>query len=257
MKRKKDISNKLPASRFSAERLETINSIERDHFWFLGRRSLVLWLMRRFVDRSVKTLLDVGCGTGFNLQYWGEFSGKVIGLDRLAQHTVHNHAHKTNSHMVTSDVCALPVLSHSAEVAVALDVLEHVPDKIMLSEIRRCLVNDGLLFITVPATEWLWRARDESAGHLRRYNKKTLSLILEGAGFEILYMKFYQSLLFPLIALSRIIGRNRKSTTEIEEKPNQAVHALLNAITKVEVKMTQLGISFPWGSTLIAVVRKI
>lgn len=233
-----------------------IHGIEREHFWFLGRRKLVVSLMEKSIGHPVGTLLDVGCGTGFNLQYWCQFADQVIGLDRLSGHSAHQRASGGQLHSVTSDVCALPVQQGSADVAVALDVLEHVPDTKMLAEVNRCLRDGGLFFVTVPAMQWLWSSRDEAAGHLRRYNRKTFRSVIEDAGFEILYLSFYQCLLFPVVMLSRIMGRTRRSVSAMEEQPGKLVNSLFNCITQLEVWLTQLGVRFPFGSTLVAVVRK-
>ena len=242
---------------FSPERLEMIHAIEQDHFWFLGRRKLILSLMEGYISHHVATLLDVGCGTGFNLQYWIQFSNQVIGLDRLSGHSTRHQMPGKRPHSVISDVCALPVLQGSADVVVALDVLEHVSDEKMLAEVNRSLIDGGLFFVTVPAMEWLWSSRDEEAGHLRRYNKKSLRLAVENAGFEILYLSFYQCLLFPMVMLSRTIWRAKKSVSAVEEKPGKLINTVLNWITQFEVKLTRLGVRFPFGSTLVAVMRKV
>ena len=241
---------------FSLERLQVISSIEQDHFWFLGRRKLVLSLMRKLIKHQQTTLLDVGCGTGYNLKHWKAFSKDVFGLDRLSGDIGPEIMAGISPNMVKSDVCALPVKSDSTDVVVALDVLEHVQDGKMLAEVNRCLVDEGLLFITVPAMQWLWSDRDESAGHLRRYNKQTLRPVIEKAGFEILYMSYYQCLLFPLVALARIMGRTGKSTTKTEENPGKKANALLGLVTQFEVSVSALGFRFPWGSSLVAVMRK-
>lgn len=244
-------------SEFSPARLRMIQAIEQNHFWFLGRRVLVLSLMKRFIPNKVTTLLDVGCGTGFNLQYWDNFADNVIGLDRLAGYSAHHQVPEKPLQTVVSDVCALPVQPSSADAAVALDVLEHVPDEFMLSEVNRSLITGGLFFVTVPAIEWLWSSRDEAAGHLRRYNKRSLRTVIEKAGFEVLYLNFYQCLLFPLVALSRVIGRSGESTSHMEETPGVVVNKILSWITQFEVKMTRMGVRFPLGSTLVAVMRKV
>ena len=67
-----------------------IHAIEQDYFWFRGRRKLVLSLLKRFIKNDVTTLLDVGCGTGFNLKFLGQFSDQVIGLDRLSGSPAHH-----------------------------------------------------------------------------------------------------------------------------------------------------------------------
>ena len=51
-------------SRFARERLERLDQIEADHFWFTGRRQLVFGLLRQRPAGDSERVLDVGCGTG-------------------------------------------------------------------------------------------------------------------------------------------------------------------------------------------------
>lgn len=233
-----------------------ISAIERDHFWFVGRRRLVLSLFKKFLAPGVEILVDVGCGTGFNLKFWSPFAERVIGFDRLVGLTKEDNGSKDSVNVVVSDVCHLPITARSVSAAVALDVLEHVPDEQMLDEVKQALDEEGLFLITVPAMLWLWSARDEAAGHMRRYSKQSLKTVAEENGFEILYLNFYQFLLFPIVVVSRYLGRSGKSSSELEEKPGKAVNIVLGWVTSLEVKLSTLGIRFPWGSTLVAVLRK-
>ena len=84
-----------------------------------------------------------------------------------------------------------------------------------------------------------------------------LRSVLENAGFEILYLTYYQCLLFPMVLLSRKIGRSKKSVSAMEEKPGKLVNTVLNWVTQFEVRLTRLGVRFPFGSTLVAVMRKV
>lgn len=101
-----------------------------------GTKKTDCFVNGHFIKHNVAILLDVGCGTGFNLQYWSQFSGHIIGLDRLSGHSVRHQIPDNHSQTINSEVCALPVLAGSASVVVALDVLEHVPDEKMLAEVN-------------------------------------------------------------------------------------------------------------------------
>ena len=56
-----------------------------------------------------------------------------------------------------------------------MHVLEHVHDDlaILKSVAERCRKGD-MLFIAVPAFQFLWSSHDVFLGHVRRYNKTTL-----------------------------------------------------------------------------------
>ena len=56
-----------PGPSFDADYLlDDIAAAEPWHFWFRARRRLVLWALR-FYFPSLRSVLDVGCGTGFVL----------------------------------------------------------------------------------------------------------------------------------------------------------------------------------------------
>jgi hypothetical protein len=57
-----------------------------------------------------------------------------------------------------------------------IDVLEHIEsDKAELHYASRLLRNNGHLIVLSPAHQWLYTGFDESLGHFRRYNRKTLN----------------------------------------------------------------------------------
>ena len=50
------------------KRLHSIEKIERWHFWFVGRQTIVRRLMQKYLDYPHQTILDLGCGTGLNVE---------------------------------------------------------------------------------------------------------------------------------------------------------------------------------------------
>ncbi len=65
------------------------------------------------------------------------------------------------------------------------DVLKHVQnDKEFLCGISDRLSDDGRVFITVPAYQFLWSKEDVDAGHYRRYSFSQLERVVTSSGFE-------------------------------------------------------------------------
>jgi SAM-dependent methyltransferase len=203
-------------------------------------------LIERHSPESVRAALDVGCGTGSFLPVLARRAAHVVGVDPLADGT---------NGVLRGDAEELPLESSSFDLVVALDVLEHDDDHAAVGEIARVLRPGGVVIASVPALPWLWSARDELAGHRRRYRERDLARLLESAGFEVTETGYYQFLLLPLVALSRTLGRRRPATTAREEQPPALVNGVLASVNKLEV---QLGSRFRWpyGSTLVSAGRK-
>jgi SAM-dependent methyltransferase len=233
-------------SSFGADRLARLAEIEDSHFWFAGRRALVQRLLDRHVDRPAKAALDVGCGTGSFLPVLARYADRVVGLDPLSG---------DREGIVTGEAERLPFGEASFDLAVALDLLEHVDDWAAVGELARVLRPGGWAIVTVPAFPGLWSERDELAAHRRRYRRAALVDLIESAGFVVAETAYYQFLLFPLVFLSRAVGRVRPRTTELEEQPPPRVNRLLRGLSELEVRLGTW-VPWPWGSTLAIAARR-
>lgn len=94
-----------------------------------------------------------------------------------------------------ADVATLP--DEAFEFAYTLNVLEHIEDDVeSLRALRAKLVPQGSLFVYVPAFPVLYTSMDARVRHVRRYTRATLRRSLESAGFEIVEMRYADSLGF-------------------------------------------------------------
>lgn len=65
--------------------------------------------------------------------------------------------------------------SSSFDTILYIDVLEHIEDdRYELKQAADLLSDTGVLIILSPAYQWLYNEFDQSVGHYRRYNKRTL-----------------------------------------------------------------------------------
>jgi ubiquinone/menaquinone biosynthesis C-methylase UbiE len=145
---------------FPFERMSHIRRMELSHFWFQGRRAVILKLLEKFTKRSTK-ILDVGCGTGFLCEILREKFDTVVGVDQYVEGF-------TKTPLIRGNATELPIRDSAFDLVLLLDVLEHVDDERVLSEVRRVLTPGGLCVISVPAHPFLWSERDVASGHLRR-----------------------------------------------------------------------------------------
>ena len=230
--------------------------LDQDHWWFLARRRILKALIQRVIRPPKKArILEVGCGTGHNLAMLKEF-GRVEAseLDRCARAV----ANKRLAGRVKE--AKLPELSmferNGYDLIALLDVLEHVPDDLgSLRAIHRRLKPGGALLMTVPANPWMWSAHDAAHHHFRRYTKKQLEELFLRSGLEIQLLSYFNSLLFPLVAAARILGKITRKDSADDKLPGAAVNATLNKIFGWEAAL--LGrVPMPFGVSLVAVVRR-
>lgn len=243
---------------FPLARLAAIQQMELNHFWFAGRLRIIGWLLDNHVRSPLPTILDAGCGTGHNLHSWLPYAQQVIGIDQwmsAAPAPSRCDSEDLSISYIEGNIYQMPFLTGSIDLAICLDVLEHVPDHDTVNEIKRVLRPGARVLITVPAMPWLWSLRDEQAGHLRRYTKAGLVNLLESAGFRVIYLNYYQCFLLPLVWAGRLLLPFKKASLASEETPSGFINALLNAINRLEFQLLK-GMALPWGSSLIVLAEK-
>lgn len=241
--------------RFSFERLRRLAEIERKHFWFVGRRSLITRLIRLYVREPASLVLDAGCGTGAMVELLTQMGIRPVGFDLRPEGLVATKRSSRTAILFQAESSRLPVADDVFDAALALDVLEHVDDRAMLAEIVRILRPGACLVLTVPALPSLWSYRDEAAGHLRRYSKDSLERLLQEARLEVCDLGYYQCLLLPLVIISRWLGRQNPSWRDTEDLPSPVVNRILTFVNQTEVSLARF-ITWPCGSSLFAVCRK-
>ncbi len=184
---------------------ERLERIDRQHWFYCGKRAIVRHWLQRFVRLNAGDLLvDAGAGTGAWLEEMAPVC-RVLGLDdhveslRLARPRAHG-----GLGLLQARVDQLPLATGCARAATALDVLEHLADDgAALRELLRILRPDGVLALTVPALSWLWSDWDVALHHYRRYSRKSLLRLLQDAGGEVLLCRAFNFAALPAIAIAR------------------------------------------------------
>jgi len=229
--------------------------MEREHFWFAGRRILVDALLERYAPGAGAELVDVGVGGGYYAQLLSERGYRVTAVDFLAGGLQRLGTVAPAIRRLQSTAEQLAMRDGAFDCALALDVLEHTDDGPAAAELYRILRPGGVAVVTVPAFEWLWSYRDEAAGHKRRYTREGLETLLRGAGFRVRQAGYYGCLLLPLTVMSRWAGRVTPATRDLEDVPPRMVNRVFRAINCGEARMgTRWG--WPVGSTVFACVEK-
>jgi SAM-dependent methyltransferase len=175
-----------------------------------------------------------------------------VGVDALPDAVERARRTCPEARVELADVTALPFEPGSFDGAVLLDVLEHVDDRRALAEVARVLRPGGFVAVSVPACPRLWSRRDELAGHLRRYTRERLVSRLAEAGLAVEKLTYYQLVLFPLFALTRVLARMWPAWVEREERIPSRLDRVLAALNRAEARLAAW-VSLPYGSSLVAI----
>ena len=80
----------------------------------------------------------------------------------------------------------------------------------------------------------MWSAVDSHAGHQGRYTKKELTDATEPAGFQIVHVMSFVSILIPLMWAARINKRHETGDDMAEVNISNPLNTALGWIMKVE-----------------------
>jgi hypothetical protein len=101
----------------------------------------------------------------------------------------------------------------------------------------------------------MWSAHDAAHHHFRRYTKKQLEELFLRSGLEIQMLSYFNTMLYPLVAAARMVGKVLRRESADDKLPSAPVNAVLNKVFGMEAAM--LGrIPMPFGVSLVAVVRR-
>lgn len=236
------------------QHLEYHNRADVDHWWFAARRRIVLDQIRRRIARSPghREILDLGCGAGGMLNYLSEL-GTAYGVDGTPEAVEFARA-KTDAQVEVGGLPdQVPFDPGRFDIVTLLDVLEHVEDdRGSLKTIGQLLRPGGFVLITVPACPFLWSEHDDLNEHHRRYTRSELREKLETAGFRIRKLTYFNTLLFPPIALARLLQRLRPPRGHADEgNLPSTLNMIFRMVFSLEKPLLRW-LSLPVGVSLLA-----
>jgi SAM-dependent methyltransferase len=245
------------------EAYEQFARLEREHWWFRGRRTVYLDLLKSALrGYRPARILDVGAGVG-------GFLGELQTLGDEVHHTDLSHialAHSSNRECgrgVQANAASLPYTSMSFDLVCLFDVLEHIEDDAaVLEEVERVLNPEGIVILSVPAHAWLWSENDRVAEHERRYSRRGLLELLGDTHLILERCTFTNAALFPAIAAfvlgseaARRVGLAPRGTTNLSvPAPRWLDTALYRAF--VAVLPVARRWDLPFGHSLLAILKK-
>ena len=209
-----------------ATQIDKLAAIEDRHWWFAERRSV---LARALRDRQTGGwAADVGAAAGGNVRVLEQLGWRTLAVEYSPVGA--SRAADRGLRVLRADAPCLPIASGSLGAAICLDVLEHLQDDGQATrELCRVLRPDGVAVVSVPADIGLWSAHDVAVGHLRRYTRPALELLLAQAGLQVDRMWSWNVLMRPLAT-----ARRRRSTgSDIDQLP-RPLNAALRGVVSLE-----------------------
>ncbi len=236
--------------------LQTHRAEDR-HWWYRGRRNVLDVALCRLALPERARILDAGCGSGRNMVELARY-GEVTGVE-LSATSVAVARGRGVGEVVEGSVLEMPFAEDSFELAVSLDVIEHLEDdEAALKELRRVVSPGGALLVTVPAYQGLWSRHDEINHHHRRYSRRALVDAAAAAGWSCERTTHFNSLLLPVaIALRAVQPLNRSGRESSLDLwiPPAPLNWLLEQPLNLEAALIGRGVRIPAGLSLLALFR--
>lgn len=251
-------------SAFDAAGIQRLLAAEDRHFWFRARNETITALARapiRDLPDNFR-IVEVGCGSGNVLRILQTLAadrGHVEGLELSPQAA--DVARARTGLLVTNGYVSDLDPHSSYDLIAAFDVLEHIADEAQaLVQMRERMSPGGRLILTVPAHQSLWSPFDVASGHERRYSMRTLSRTLRASGFQIEYVTYFMSLLFPPMWLRRrLLPSEKHDMGALLDSEFQIVPGV-NRIAYELLRREALAVSRRWrlpiGTSLAAIARR-
>jgi hypothetical protein len=206
------------------------------HWYYVSKNKAIQRLLGFLAGRNI---LDVGAGSGvfskFLLDSDIAESARCVDTAYPFTHNVERHNNKNISYVKSIE-------NVDETVILMIDVLEHIEDDLNFLKHYVDLMHDGsYILMSVPAFKFLWSGHDTFLEHKRRYSLPELENLANNAGLQVIHGCYFFGLLFPLIALIRLINRMLLRTGKLSAKSDlkrstKFVNKLLIIIHDFELK---------------------
>jgi SAM-dependent methyltransferase len=180
------------------------------------------WIVRHFIDRVAGRVLEVGAGIGSISRLYATAAGETVLIepaDNLTQRLRDNIGCIPSvrvfsgllEDLTRSSSRPAGLSDESFDLAVMVNVLEHVDDDVaLLGILRRLLRPGGSLFLFVPAHMWLFGSLDALVHHRRRYSTISLGDVVRQSGFAVETMRYFDVLgVVPWFVAGRVLRQRQ------------------------------------------------
>jgi SAM-dependent methyltransferase len=239
--------------------MQAMLDADEHHWWYRGRRKVIRAELDRLALPADPVVLDAGCGSGRTLLELVAYGTAVSGIE-LNEQAAEVARSRGLGDVRVGRLEQLPWPEQSFDLITCLDVIEHTPDdRATLNELWRVSRPGGWLLVTVPAYPALWSAHDEANHHYRRYSRAALRDAAQAAGWRLVRMSSFNSVLLGPAAAVRLAAR-RRDTERQGYSDDLSIAPWLNSTLELpltlEAGWLRRGRSLPFGLSLLAVLRR-
>jgi SAM-dependent methyltransferase len=190
------------------EEYARIAAAEDDHWWYRNTRALMADLLAPWLGEDQR-ILDAGCGPGGN-GAWLADHGRVVGVDLSPDALAFVRAGRPETTPVRGSLDRLPFATGAFDIAVAITVINCVPDdRTAIAELARVVRPGGAVLILEPAFRSLRRAHDKTVHTIHRYRKRDLVAPMREDGLTIRRSTYLYWFLTPPAAVLAAAERIR------------------------------------------------
>lgn len=226
------------------------------HWWWRARERIFHKLLKPITSKASPNffVLDVGCGDGWFLD---SLPKNIRKLGAEIDPSLVSRSKILSGEILIGDLVVLEKYAGQVDLLCLFDVVEHIEDDLaFLKQARLLLKPTGKLIISVPALNSIWTNHDDLNHHKRRYSKKSLRRLISESNFSIdnVEYSFYTAAILKIFVriYEKLFQPELNAPTAI---PNKIINGFLSWLSYAEFSLVKrLPISFPFGSSLIAIV---
>jgi len=239
--------------------------VEDSSFWFQHRNDCIISVISLFPPVERGPIFDIGGGNGFVSLALARAGYEVVMVEPGKDGA--RHARKRGiENVVCASIETAGFHPLSLPAIGLFDVLEHIEDD--LDFLRCCgqlLQENGRLYLTVPAYNFLWSHEDELAGHFRRYTLKNICSLVESCGFVTEFKTYIFKFLPIPIALFRTLPYRLGVSRALKKMPEgPRGHGIrgkwaqngVEWLLRQEVRLLKQKKSIRMGSSCLVVAKK-
>jgi len=183
--------------------------VEDWHWWYVSLHELIAaFVAAEQRQGTTLQMLDAGCGTGRLCQILQEY-GKVSGCDISPEALACCRERGVND-VFPADLNSVELPVAGYDVITSIDTLYHqaiADDAAIVARFYRALKPGGILILNLVAHEFLRSSHDIAVHTRKRYTRGEVVAMLDKAGFSVELATYRLGLLFPPIAIYRLLRR--------------------------------------------------